>query len=89
MLLNVPVWVDEEEVKSSLTQAGVAPRESVKNGISAISPMTNPGGRGTRVARSELTSVGDGGGGHFVIEWIRVKLLDKRQMNCFNCQEKG
>jgi len=80
MLLNVPNWITEEEVKSSLTQAGVAPWELIRNAKSSISLRTNSGGRGARVARfivsypAVLTLAGVG---HVVVGWtrFRVKLI--------------
>jgi len=79
MLLNVPDWITEEEIRSSLTQAGVAPWELVRNGKSSISLRTNSCGRGARVARFDVSypAVKLAGVSHVVVGWTRcrVKLI--------------
>jgi len=93
ILLNVPDLVNEDDVKSCLTQAGVEPRELDQNGKSSISLKTNPGGRDVWVARFDVTypaALTLMGAGHVRIGWTqcRVKLLEKAQVTCYKCQEK-
>jgi len=54
LLLGIPQWKEEEAIKNSLIQAGVAPQELVHGGKSCISLRTNPGNRGARVAKLDL-----------------------------------
>jgi len=94
LLLNVPDWVDEEEVKGSLIQAGVAPQELVRGDRNSITLRTNTGGRGARVARLDVSypaALTLAGAGHVTIGLTRckVKLLERSQITCFRCQDRG
>jgi len=94
LIVGIPDWEEENAVKSSLTQAGVAPQELVNDGKCTISLRDSPGGGGARVARLDVSypaALTLAGIGHVVVGWTRcrVKLLEKRKATCYKCQEQG
>lgn len=55
MVVDIPEWVQEEEVNSSLISAGVAPQELIQAGKSSISLRTSSRGRGNQMARLDVS----------------------------------
>lgn len=94
LLLDVPDWLEEEEVRDSLHKAGVDPGELGEPGSNHIVLRDNPGGRGGRVVRINVSfsaAIKLAEAKAVVVGWTkcRVKLLEKKQPTCYRCQGKG
>lgn len=94
LLLDVPEWVEEEEIKSGLIRAGVPPEALTHNEKSFIVTSTNRGRRQDRVVRIDVpysTAIILAESRYLVLGWTRcrIRLLKKLQSTCYRCQEKG
>ncbi|XP_026819043.1 uncharacterized protein LOC113557682 [Rhopalosiphum maidis] len=91
LLLDVPEWVEVEDVVGGLGAAGVV---VAAPDVDRISIRKNGGSRGDRVARVDLPfrdAIALAEAKVVVVGWTRcrVKLLEKKQTTCFRCQQKG
>lgn len=93
LLLNIPEWVEAEDVANSLAKAGVTVAASSSGG-NTITIRKNGGSRGDLVARVDLPfrdAIKLAEAKAVEVGWTRcrVKLLERKETTCFRCQQKG
>jgi len=91
LLLDVPDWIDAEDIQAALVEAGATTESS-----SPLDVTIRPSGarRGNNVARFALpvaAAVKIAEKSRLQIGWsrCRVKLLGRRPLTCFRCQDPG
>lgn len=94
LILDVPDWCNARKVVIGLVKAEISPDELSLNNCNRVTVRASQGGRGYGVARVDLsmaTAIKLGEGRTVMVGWTRcrVKLIEKRQPTCHQCQEKG
>lgn len=92
LLLDIPDWAEEGDVREGLIQAGVSPH-ALNDGPGKIH-VQKRGDGGALVARTSLPykdAIAVAKAGRVTVCWTRcrVRVLENALPTCFRCQEKG